>query len=166
MKEGGEPYTTAWSATGRWAPVVAVSVGRRGDHMLLQSVPGHSTALGNHDVSWPVGCRAAGAAGGGGGSILPLYRAGLQLDTLHVRMRSTHSLTQACAAIPTSTHCFLTAPQYCCYVCCCPQFWVWSMYDAFRNGRAGVKPLSGAQLAAESSRGNGQFTCVPSKIKS
>jgi hypothetical protein len=46
-----------------------------------------------------------------------------------------------------------------------PQFWVWSMYDAFRNGRAGVRPLSGAQLAAESSRGNGQFTCIPNKIK-
>lgn len=45
------------------------------------------------------------------------------------------------------------------------QFWVYSLYNAFRSGQAGVRPLSGAQLAAESSRGGGQYQCVPNKIK-
>jgi hypothetical protein len=39
------------------------------------------------------------------------------------------------------------------------------MYDMFRSGQAGVRPLSGAQLAAESGGRGGTYTCVPVKIK-
>jgi len=58
-------------------------------------------------------------------------------------------------------------PLSCPAACFCSmtvQFWVWSMYDAFRGGKSGVRPLSGAQLAAESTR-SGYYTCVPNKIK-
>jgi hypothetical protein len=59
-------------------------------------------------------------------------------------------------------------PDQDCLHYCMPgvyQFWVWSMYDMFRSGQAGVRPLSGAQLAAESGGRGGTYTCVPVKIK-
>lgn len=46
-----------------------------------------------------------------------------------------------------------------------PQFWVWSLYDAMRAGRAGIRPLAAARIAQESSRPRGSFTCIPNKLK-
>jgi hypothetical protein len=45
------------------------------------------------------------------------------------------------------------------------QFWVWSLYSAMSRGVAGIKPIPAAKLAAESSRSNGKFVCIPNKIK-
>lgn len=45
------------------------------------------------------------------------------------------------------------------------QFWVWSLYDAMRSGKAGIKPLAGSRLASESTSRNGKYVCIPNKIK-
>ena len=39
------------------------------------------------------------------------------------------------------------------------------MYEAMRKGVADIRPVSGAKLAAESSRSKGKFVCIPNKIK-
>lgn len=61
----------------------------------------------------------------------------------------------------------LNPEQDCLHYCMpgVPQFWVWSLFDAMRAGRAGIRPLSSARIAQESSRPKGRFTCIPNKIK-
>jgi hypothetical protein len=45
------------------------------------------------------------------------------------------------------------------------QFWVYSLFTAMRDGVAGIKAIPSTKLAAESSRQQGKFVCVPNKIK-
>lgn len=54
----------------------------------------------------------------------------------------------------------------CCSVCCSTlQFWVYTLFAAMREGEAGIKAIPSTKLAAESSRQQGRFTCIPNKIK-
>lgn len=46
-----------------------------------------------------------------------------------------------------------------------PQFWVWSLYDAMRSGKAGIRPVAPASIAQESGARSGAYPCVPNKIK-
>jgi hypothetical protein len=81
-----------------------------------------------------------------------------------------------CRPVFVSHCCFVVSTSL--TVCCCLllrcfhpvppfalQFWVYSMYEAFRSGKTGVRPMSGASLAAERGGGGGKFTCIPNKIK-
>jgi hypothetical protein len=82
-----------------------------------------------------------------------LPRRSLALPPLtHTRAHTPPAHTAPHTPTPTPTH--------------TRQFWVWSLYDAMRAGRAGIRPVAPARIATEAGpRGAGRFACTPLKNK-